>query len=145
MGRYSVIEFSALWEYVANFCKKAGRTAARLVLLLYYVMMSPKTPVKDKWMVATAIAYVVLPIDLISAKKLPIIGWIDELVSLAAKSNLYTPVNQYRQLLSEANSSMTAEGKTIGNQIALKKAIQKDNTLIADKLEDFAQKMNMNL
>ena len=92
MGRYSVIEFSALWEYVANFCKKAGRTAARPVLLLYYVMMSPKTPVKDKWMVATAIAYVVLPIDLISAKKLPIIGWIDELVSLAAA---YEKVSKY--------------------------------------------------
>ena len=63
----------------------------------------------------------------------------------AAKSNLYTPVNQYKQLLSEANSNMTAEGKTIGNQIALKKAMQKDNTLIADNLEDLAQKMNLNL
>ena len=55
-------------------------------------MMSPKTPIKDKWMVATAIAYVVLPIDLISAKKLPIIGWIDELVSLAAA---YEKVSKY--------------------------------------------------
>ena len=87
-----MIEASALWEHVANFCKKAGRTAARPVMLLYYVMMSPKTPVKDKWMVATAIAYVVLPIDLISAKKLPIIGWIDELVSLATA---YEKVSKY--------------------------------------------------
>ena len=31
---------------------------------------------------ASAIAYVVLPIDLISVKRLPIIGWIDEVVSL---------------------------------------------------------------
>lgn len=92
MGKYSEIEFSALWEHVANFCKKAGRTVARPVLLLYYVMMSPKTPTKDKWMVATALAYVVLPIDFISAKKLPVIGWIDELASLATA---YEKVSKY--------------------------------------------------
>lgn len=30
-----------------------------------------------------SIAYIVLPIDLIKAKRLPVIGWIDEVVSLA--------------------------------------------------------------
>lgn len=68
---------------VANFCMKAGRVGARPVLLLYQVMKSPKTPVADKWMVVSALAYVVLPIDLLSARRLPIIGWLDEVVSLA--------------------------------------------------------------
>lgn len=34
-------------------------------------------------MLASAIAYVVLPTDLISAKRLPVIGWVDEVVSLS--------------------------------------------------------------
>ena len=80
------------WENMANFCKKVGRTGARPILLLYQVMKSPETPTNDKWMVATAIAYVVLPIDLIRADKLPIIGWIDEVVSLSVA---YEKVSKY--------------------------------------------------
>ena len=59
----------------------------------------------------------------------------------ALKDDIDSILNQYNQLLREANSSMTAKGNTIGSQIALKKAIQKDNTLIADELEGFAQKI----
>ena len=36
----------------------------------------------DKMLIVAALSYLVLPIDLISAKRLPIIGWIDEAVSL---------------------------------------------------------------
>ena len=83
---------SLLWGNMANFCKKVGRTGTRPVLLLYQVMKSPETPTNDKWMVAAAIAYVVLPIDLIRADKLPIIGWIDEVVSLSVA---YEKVSKY--------------------------------------------------
>lgn len=58
------------------------RTTARPVLLLYYVLRSPETPSSDKMLIVAALSYLVLPIDLISAKRLPIIGWIDEAVSL---------------------------------------------------------------
>lgn len=52
-------------------------------ILAYYVMNSEETPMKDKLTIFGALAYIVLPIDLINAKRLPIIGWIDEVVSLA--------------------------------------------------------------
>ena len=46
------------------------------------MLKSPDTPKSDKLLIVSALSYLVLPIDLISAKRLPVIGWIDEIVSL---------------------------------------------------------------
>lgn len=75
-------EHSVLLEKIGYWAKKAGRASARPVLLLWFVMTSSNTPKSEKIMLASAIAYVVLPIDLISAKRLPVIGWLDEIVSI---------------------------------------------------------------
>lgn len=83
MAKTSVINYDMLWEKIGDYARKVGRVSARPLLLLYYVMKSEDTPLSDKWMLASAIAYVVLPIDLISAKRVPIIGWIDEVISLS--------------------------------------------------------------
>lgn len=83
MAKTSIINYDMLWKKIREYAIKAGRTSTRPLLLLYYVMKSKETPRADKLMVASAIAYVVLPIDLLSAKRLPIIGWIDEVVSLS--------------------------------------------------------------
>lgn len=72
-----------LLRYIGEFSKKAGGMATKPLILLYYVMKSKETPLSDKLMLASAIAYVLLPIDFLSAKRLPIIGWIDEIVSLS--------------------------------------------------------------
>lgn len=68
---------------LVEYARRVGRTAARPVLLLYYVMNSEETPMKDKLTIFGTLAYIVLPVDLLNAKRLPIIGWIDEVVSLA--------------------------------------------------------------
>lgn len=78
----NIINYDLLLQEIANYAKKVGRASARPVLLLYYIMRSPDTPKSEKLMLLSAIAYVVLPIDLLSAKRLPIIGWLDEVVSL---------------------------------------------------------------
>lgn len=77
------INFKNLMFYIGEYAKKVGRVAARPVLLTYFVMMDDKTPTRDKFALGTAIAYVVLPIDLLSAKRFPIIGWLDEILSLS--------------------------------------------------------------
>lgn len=46
-------------------------------------MKSPDTPKVDKWLIVTTLAYLILPIDILSAKRLPIIGWLDEVVALS--------------------------------------------------------------
>ncbi len=83
MDKRSMIELPSLWDRVKTYAMKVGRVAARPVLLLYYVMKCEETPKKDKLTIFGAIAYIVLPVDLLNAKRLPIIGWIDEVVSLA--------------------------------------------------------------
>lgn len=83
MGLITNIDYAFLWEEMKSYAIKVGRVAARPVLLLYYVMRSEETPTKDKLTIFGALAYVILPIDMLNAKRLPIIGWIDEVVSLA--------------------------------------------------------------
>lgn len=62
---------------------KVGRVAVRPVSLLYEVMRSEDTPWKDKLTIFGALAYLVFPVDLLDAKRLPILGWLDEITSLA--------------------------------------------------------------
>ena len=68
------IDYALLWSRLGEYAKKAGRVTARPVLLLYYVMKSKDTPKSDKLMIFSTLAYLVLPIDLIDAKRLPILG-----------------------------------------------------------------------
>lgn len=82
MGLITNIDYASLWDWMKSYAIKVGRVAARPVLLLYYVMRSEETPMKDKLTIFGALAYVILPVDLLNAKRLPLIGWIDEVVSL---------------------------------------------------------------
>lgn len=83
MGLFADIDYASLWDGMKSYAIKVGSVAARPVLLLYYVMKSEETPTKDKLTIFGALAYIILPIDLLNANRLPIIGWIDEVVSLA--------------------------------------------------------------
>ena len=71
-------------DKLQEYATKVGRISARPLLLLYFIMVSKDTPERDKLMILSTISYLVLPIDLISAKRLPVIGWIDEAFSLSA-------------------------------------------------------------
>lgn len=81
MEKKSVVN-SMLWEKIVEYARRVGRASTYPVLLLYYVLKSPDTPKSDKLLIVSALSYLVLPVDLISAKRLPIIGWLDEIVSL---------------------------------------------------------------
>jgi len=83
MGKTSIIDTAVLKEKVQEYAMKVGRISARPVLLLYFVMVSKDTPKSDKLMILSTISYLVLPIDLVSAKRLPVIGWIDEAFSFS--------------------------------------------------------------
>jgi uncharacterized membrane protein YkvA (DUF1232 family) len=66
-----------IWEYIKKYAKTAGRAATKIVLELYYVVKSPDTPIIDKTIIITALAYQLLPEDLISSKKLGRLGALD--------------------------------------------------------------------
>jgi uncharacterized membrane protein YkvA (DUF1232 family) len=78
------MDISAITNHLGYYVRKVGRTAARPVLLLYLVLRDPATPKKDKYIVYAAIAYVVLPINILSAKRIPILGWADEATAITA-------------------------------------------------------------
>ena len=83
MNKPSIIDTTVLKEKLQEYAMKVGRISARPILLLYFIMVSKVTPKSDKLMILLTISYLVFPIDLISAKRLPIIGWIDEAFSLS--------------------------------------------------------------
>lgn len=80
----NIISFNTevLWTKLSDCSRKAGRAATRPVILLWYVMTSKATPRSDKLLIFSALSYFILPVDLIDAKRLPVIGWMDEVVSL---------------------------------------------------------------
>lgn len=77
------IDYAVLKERVGGLARKAGRMSARPVLLLYYVMVSRNTPLKDKMMIFSALSYILLPVNILNGKRLPVIGWIDEMMSVS--------------------------------------------------------------
>ena len=83
MKRTNIINCDVLWDRISSFASKAGRVTTRPILLLFYVMKSKETPWEDKLLVFSTLSYVVFPVDILDAKRLPIIGWFDEIASLS--------------------------------------------------------------
>lgn len=82
-----MINYNTLLNKIEFWGKKVGRATTRPVLLLWFVMCSSKTSQKDKLAILASIAYLIFPIDILDEKRLPIVGWLDEImaVSIAIK------------------------------------------------------------
>ena len=83
MDKQSFMDTAVLKDKLQEYAIKVGRISARPLLMLYFIMVSKDTPRSDKLMILSTLSYLVFPIDLISAKRLPVIGWIDEFFSLS--------------------------------------------------------------
>ncbi len=71
-----------LWENIQAYAKKVGRVAAKPALQLYYVMTAEGTSRGTKILIGSALAYTILPINLISKEDHPILGRADEAAAL---------------------------------------------------------------
>ena len=83
MNKTNIIDTAVLKDKLHEYSVKVGRIITRPLLLLYFIMVSKDTPKSNKLMILSTISYLVFPVDLISAKRLPIIGWMDEVFSLS--------------------------------------------------------------
>lgn len=71
------------WKKVGKIAKKGGEQLAYLALLLFYVMKSDEVELKQKLMIAGALGYLILPVDLIP-DFLPVAGYADDFAALMA-------------------------------------------------------------
>lgn len=87
MKRTSIINYAELWNRLSTFATKAGRVSTRPVLILWFVLKSKETSKADKMLIISTLSYLVLPIDILDARRLPFIGWLDEIASLSVTYN----------------------------------------------------------
>ena len=88
----SSFSLPGLWEKLKDNAKRLGRFTTKKALLMYYVLKSDTTPTSAKAVIYGALAYLVLPINLISVKRHPILGWADEVAAIALA---YRKIKQY--------------------------------------------------
>ena len=83
MENTSNFNLPLLWEKIKDNAKRLGRFTTKQALLIYYVLKSDDTPTSTKVIVYGALAYLILPVNLISSKHHPILGWADEIAAIA--------------------------------------------------------------
>jgi uncharacterized membrane protein YkvA (DUF1232 family) len=87
---YSEVGF---WDKLRRFARKAGREVVEKALWLYYAYQRPDTPIWAKRVILGALAYFILPLDLI-ADVLPGVGFTDDLgVIMTAISTIAMYIN----------------------------------------------------
>ena len=77
------MDTSLILRNLGGYVRRVGRVVARPAVLMYLVLRDEATPKRDKYIVYAALAYLVLPINLISSKRIPILGWADEAGAVA--------------------------------------------------------------
>ena len=83
MKKERIINYSVLWSRIEKYGMRIGRLSAKPILILWFVLLNNDTPKKDKMLILSTLSYLVLPIDILDAKRLPIIGWFDEILSIS--------------------------------------------------------------
>ena len=70
------------WNFVVKTGKAVGEPILRKALELYYAMTRQDMPIDAKLKIMGALAYLVMPLDLIP-DFIPVVGWTDDAAALA--------------------------------------------------------------
>lgn len=73
----------AFWDKVRRIASKAGAKVVYYALVLFYTLTDPATPLKYKTVIAGALGYLILPVDIIP-DILPFAGLADDWAALIA-------------------------------------------------------------
>ena len=76
-------QFALLWDKLKTYALQAGRVATKPILTFYYVMQDSETTTLDKALIYGAIAYIVIPADLLPRKVLGLLGILDDAAVIA--------------------------------------------------------------
>ena len=84
----------AFWDKLKKFAAKAGAKVVYYALLLFYTLTDPATPTKYKAVIAGALGYFILPLDLLP-DFIPFAGLADDWAALiAAVSYVFSAISQ---------------------------------------------------
>ena len=85
---------AGFWNKLSKCATKMGSKLVYNVLVLYYVMMSPGVPLHIKLAIVGALAYVIVPVDLIP-DFIPVAGYSDDMAAIVSAvgmvADLITP------------------------------------------------------
>lgn len=76
-------QFALLWDKLKTYALQAGRVATKPILTFYYVMHQTETTTLEKALIYGAIAYIVIPADLLPRKVLGFLGILDDAAVIA--------------------------------------------------------------
>ncbi|MBE6319634.1 MAG: DUF1232 domain-containing protein [Bacteroidales bacterium] len=76
-------KFAELWEKLKTYALKAGRVATKPILTFYYVMRNAETTTLEKALIYGAIAYIVIPSDLLPRRVMGLLGILDDAAVIA--------------------------------------------------------------
>ena len=71
------------WEKLKNYAKSLGKEAVYHILIIYYLMIDANTPWNYKILIASALGYLILPLDAIP-DTIPVVGFTDDIAAIAA-------------------------------------------------------------
>lgn len=75
-------KMNTLWDRLRPWALKAGRVASRPLLTFYYVMEAKETSTLDKVLIYGAIAYTIVPTDLLPRAVFKFLGVLDDGVAI---------------------------------------------------------------
>lgn len=91
MGNINLQDFSEnakkVWGSIKDYAVKGSKATTKMLLELYYVMIDKNTAGSDKLLIGAAIAYQVLPTDLLPKKRFGLFGFTDNIAALAFAYN----------------------------------------------------------
>ena len=72
-----------LWDKIKTYALKSGRVVTKPILTFYYVIKDSETTTLEKALIYGAIAYIVIPADLLPRKVLGFLGILDDATVIA--------------------------------------------------------------
>ena len=83
-------QFALLWDKLKTYALQTGRVATKPILTFYYVMQQSEITTMDKALIYGAIAYIVIPSDLLPRR---VLGWLGILDDAAVIAYVYNKVS----------------------------------------------------
>ena len=76
-------QFALLWDKLKTYALQIGRVATKPILTFYYVMHQTETTTLEKALIYGALAYIIIPLDLLPRRALSVLGILDDAAVVA--------------------------------------------------------------